>query len=70
MDLFGFAAMGLVSDLGGGIIRDVLLEHGTPAALVDPSESRRLLARLAPAHGPRLAAEQGAPARRETAAAG
>jgi len=35
MDLFGFAAMGLVSGLGGGIIRDVLLEHGTPAALVD-----------------------------------
>ena len=37
MDLFGFAAMGLVSGLGGGIIRDVLLEHGTPAALVDPA---------------------------------
>ena len=37
MDLFGFAAMGLVCGLGGGIIRDVLLEHGTPAALVDPA---------------------------------
>jgi uncharacterized membrane protein YeiH len=37
MHLFGFAAMGLVSGLGGGIIRDVLLEHGTPAALVDPA---------------------------------
>jgi uncharacterized membrane protein YeiH len=37
MDLFGFAAMGLVSGLGGGIIRDVLLEHGTPAALVNPA---------------------------------
>jgi uncharacterized membrane protein YeiH len=37
MDMFGFAAMGLVSGLGGGIIRDVLLEHGTPAALVDPA---------------------------------
>jgi uncharacterized membrane protein YeiH len=37
MDLFGFAAIGLVSGLGGGIIRDVLLEHGTPAALVDPA---------------------------------
>jgi len=35
MDLFGFAAMGLVSGLGGGIIRDVLLEHGTPVALTD-----------------------------------
>src|ERR1700689_844408 len=37
MDLFGFAAMGLVCGLGGGIIRDVLPEHGTPAALVDPA---------------------------------
>ena len=40
MDLFGFAAMGLVSGLGGGIIRDVLLEHGTPAALAAPPTSR------------------------------
>jgi uncharacterized membrane protein YeiH len=37
MDMFGFAAMGLVSGLGGGIIRDVLLQHGTPAALVHPA---------------------------------
>ena len=34
MDLFGFGAMGLISGLGGGIIRDVLLQHGPPAALV------------------------------------
>jgi uncharacterized membrane protein YeiH len=33
MDLFGFAAMGLISGLGGGVIRDVLLQHGPPAAL-------------------------------------
>jgi uncharacterized membrane protein YeiH len=33
MDLFGFGAMGLISGLGGGIIRDVLLQHGTPVAL-------------------------------------
>jgi uncharacterized membrane protein YeiH len=37
MDMFGFAAMGLISGLGGGIIRDVLLQHGTPAALVHPA---------------------------------
>ncbi|HWG00845.1 MAG TPA: TRIC cation channel family protein [Trebonia sp.] len=37
MDMFGFAAMGLVSGLGGGIIRDVMLQHGPPAALVHPA---------------------------------
>ena len=37
LDLFGFAAVGLISGLGGGIIRDVLLEHGTPAALTNPA---------------------------------
>lgn len=37
MDLFGFASMGLISGLGGGIIRDVLLQHGTPLALVNPA---------------------------------
>jgi uncharacterized membrane protein YeiH len=37
MDLFGFAAIGLISGLGGGIIRDVLLQHGTPAALTHPA---------------------------------
>jgi uncharacterized membrane protein YeiH len=33
MDLFGFGALGLISGLGGGIIRDILLQHGTPVAL-------------------------------------
>jgi uncharacterized membrane protein YeiH len=37
LDLFGFAAMGLCSGLGGGIIRDVLLGHGPPAALTNPA---------------------------------
>jgi len=37
MDLFGFGAMALISGLGGGIIRDVLLQHGTPAALTHPA---------------------------------
>ena len=35
LDLFGFVAVGLVSALGGGIIRDVLLQAGPPAALTD-----------------------------------
>jgi uncharacterized membrane protein YeiH len=37
LDLFGFGAMGLISGLGGGIIRDILLQHGPPAALVHPA---------------------------------
>lgn len=37
LDMFGFAAMGLCSGLGGGIIRDVMLEHGPPAALTHPA---------------------------------
>lgn len=37
MDLVGFIALGLISGLGGGIIRDVLLQHGPPAALVNPA---------------------------------
>jgi uncharacterized membrane protein YeiH len=35
LDLFGIAAVGLCSGLGGGVIRDVLLEHGPPAALTN-----------------------------------
>jgi uncharacterized membrane protein YeiH len=31
------ATLALVSGLGGGIIRDTLLQHGPPLALVDPS---------------------------------
>jgi uncharacterized membrane protein YeiH len=37
MDLVGFLALGLVSGLGGGIIRDVLIGHGPPAALTNPA---------------------------------
>jgi uncharacterized membrane protein YeiH len=37
LDLFGFAAIGLCSGLGGGIIRDTLLMHGTPVALTNPA---------------------------------
>ncbi|MFD4542934.1 trimeric intracellular cation channel family protein [Streptomyces bauhiniae] len=35
LDLFGFLAVGVISGLGGGMIRDVLLQHGTPVALTD-----------------------------------
>ncbi|AZS83933.1 trimeric intracellular cation channel family protein [Streptomyces griseoviridis] len=37
LDLFGYLAVGTVSGLGGGIIRDTLLQHGTPVALTDPA---------------------------------
>jgi uncharacterized membrane protein YeiH len=36
-DIIGFATLALVSGLGGGIIRDTLLQHGPPLALIDPS---------------------------------
>jgi uncharacterized membrane protein YeiH len=36
LDLFGYVVIGLVSGLGGGMIRDLLLQHGPPAALVNP----------------------------------
>ncbi|WP_020575371.1 trimeric intracellular cation channel family protein [Actinopolymorpha alba] len=35
LDLFGFLVIGIVSGVGGGIIRDTLLQHGTPVALTD-----------------------------------
>ncbi len=35
MDPIGFAALALVSGLGGGMIRDTILQHGPPAALTD-----------------------------------
>lgn len=34
-DPVGFAALAIVSGLGGGIIRDTLLQRGTPVALTD-----------------------------------
>ncbi|MFR9673518.1 trimeric intracellular cation channel family protein [Streptomyces sp. TR06-5] len=35
LDLLGFLLIGVVSGLGGGVIRDVLLQHGPPVALTD-----------------------------------
>jgi uncharacterized membrane protein YeiH len=37
MDPVGFVALAIVSGLGGGILRDTLLQHGPSVALVDPS---------------------------------
>lgn len=35
LDPVGFAVLAILSGLGGGLIRDVLLQHGTPVALTD-----------------------------------
>jgi uncharacterized membrane protein YeiH len=37
LDPIGFATLAVLSGLGGGLIRDVLLQHGTPIALTDPA---------------------------------
>jgi uncharacterized membrane protein YeiH len=37
MDPVGFVALAIVSGLGGGLLRDTLLQHGPPAGLADPS---------------------------------
>jgi uncharacterized membrane protein YeiH len=37
LDPVGFAVLAILSGLGGGLIRDTLLQKGTPVALVDPS---------------------------------
>jgi uncharacterized membrane protein YeiH len=35
LDPIGFAVLAVVSGLGGGLLRDVLLQHGPPVALTD-----------------------------------
>jgi uncharacterized membrane protein YeiH len=37
LDPVGFAVLAVLSGLGGGLIRDTLLQHGTPIALTDYS---------------------------------
>jgi uncharacterized membrane protein YeiH len=37
LDPVGFGVLAILSGLGGGLIRDTLLQRGTPAALVDPA---------------------------------
>jgi uncharacterized membrane protein YeiH len=36
LDLVGFIILAILSGLGGGLIRDTLLQRGTPVALADP----------------------------------
>jgi uncharacterized membrane protein YeiH len=36
LHLVGFIALAILSGLGGGLIRDTLLQHGTPVALTHP----------------------------------
>ena len=36
-DVVGLVALAVICGLGGGIARDVLLQHGPPAALTDPA---------------------------------
>lgn len=35
LDPVGFAVLAMLSGLGGGLLRDTLLQHGTPIALTD-----------------------------------
>jgi uncharacterized membrane protein YeiH len=37
LDPVGFGVLAILSGLGGGLLRDTLLQQGTPIALVDPS---------------------------------
>lgn len=37
LDIVGFVVLAVMSGLGGGMIRDTLLQHGTPLALTDPT---------------------------------
>lgn len=37
LDLVGFVVLAIMSGLGGGMIRDTLLQNGTPLALADPT---------------------------------
>lgn len=56
LDLIGFVAIAVVSGLGGGLLRDTLLQAGTPVALTNPeyivtAMAGALFAFLAPIHG-------------------
>jgi uncharacterized membrane protein YeiH len=59
MDVFGFLFLGLAGGLGGGVLRDVLIQAGPPLALVEPlyvptAIAGALLASYAPTFGRRL----------------
>lgn len=55
MDPVGFVALAILSGLGGGLIRDTLLQHGPPIALIDylyviTAVGGAIVAFLAPVH--------------------
>ena len=55
MDPIGFVALAILSGLGGGLIRDTLLQHGPPVALTDylyviTALAGAVVAFLAPVH--------------------
>ncbi len=54
LDPVGFATLALLSGLGGGLIRDVLLQHGTPIALTDYAYPLTAFAGAALAFGVRV----------------
>ena len=54
LDPVGFAVLAILSGLGGGMIRDTLLQKGTPVALVDPSYILTALAGAALAFVPHV----------------
>ena len=54
LDLVGFAVLAVLSGLGGGMIRDVLLQHGTPVALTDYAYLLTALAGAAISYGVRI----------------
>lgn len=56
LDLMGFGILAILSGLGGGIIRDTLLQQGVPVALTDPfylvlAIAGAAIAFLVPLHG-------------------
>ena len=50
MDLVGFVFLAIVSGLGGGLLRDTLLQGGLPVALADPAYLTTALAAAAAAY--------------------
>lgn len=50
MDLVGFTFLAIVSGLGGGLLRDTLLQGGSPVALTDPAYLTTALAAAAVAY--------------------
>jgi uncharacterized membrane protein YeiH len=54
LDPVGFGSLAIMSGLGGGLIRDTLLQHGTPVALTDYTYILTALAGAAIAFGLRI----------------